>query len=53
VGTGIGHELVSPHLLVYEAVPNAWVDAYRVGQGTGQPLRAQWAKSLALMEKWL
>jgi len=37
-----------PHLLVYVAVPNAWADADR-----RQPLRAQWAKSLALMEKRL
>ena len=37
-----------PHLLVYVAVPNAWADAERRG-----PLRAQWAKSLALMERRL
>lgn len=37
-----------PHLLVYVAVPNAWADADR-----RHPLRAQWAKSLVLMEKRL
>jgi len=37
-----------PHLLVYVAVPNAWVDADR-----RHPLRAQWVKSLALMDKRL
>jgi hypothetical protein len=37
-----------PHLLVYVAVPNVWTDADR-----RHPLRAQWAKSLALMEKRL
>jgi len=34
-----------PHLLVYVAVPNAWADADR-----RQPLRAQWARSLVLMD---
>ena len=37
-----------PHLLVYVAVPNAWADAAR-----RNPLRAQWGKSLALMERRL
>jgi hypothetical protein len=37
-----------PHLLVYVAVPNAWADADR-----RHPLRAQWARSLALMDKRL
>jgi hypothetical protein len=36
------------HLLVYVAVPNAWADVDR-----RHPLRAQWAKSLDLMEKRL
>lgn len=35
-----------PHLLVYVAIPNAWRDADR-----RHPLRTQWAKSLALMDK--
>ena len=34
-----------PHLLVYVAVPNAWADADR-----RHPLRAQWARSLALID---
>jgi hypothetical protein len=38
----------NPHLLVYVAVPNAWADADRRG-----PLRAQWAKSLTLMDRRL
>ena len=37
-----------PHLLVYVAVPNAWADADR-----RHPLRAQWARSLVLMDKRL
>ena len=37
-----------PYLLVYVAIPNAWADADR-----RHPLRAQWAKSLVLMDKRL